>query len=54
MSDFLPNEPTYTIAEFCAAERISRVRLYEFWKHGHGPRFYYNGRCRRITHAARL
>ena len=56
MSDtnFIPHEPSYTVDEFCAAERISRVTLYAMWKQGHGPRFYFNGRCRRITHAARI
>jgi hypothetical protein len=55
MSEKLPpHEPSYTVDEFCAAERISRVKLYEMWKLGHGPRFYLNGRCRRITHKARL
>jgi hypothetical protein len=53
-SNFIPKDPSYTVDEFCKAERISRVRLYELWKLGHGPRFYMNGRCRRITHAARL
>jgi hypothetical protein len=48
------NDPTYTVDEFCAAERISRVKLYEFWKQERGPRFYFNGKCRRITHAARM
>jgi hypothetical protein len=47
-------EPTYTVDEFCAAERISRSRLYEAWAEGWGPRFYLNGICRRITHEARL
>ena len=51
--DFIPFEPSYTVDEFCKAERISRVALYAMWKQGHGPRFYFNGRCRRITHAAR-
>ena len=53
-SNFTPHEPSYTVDEFCAAERVSRVRLYELWKFGQGPRFYMNGRCRRITHAARI
>ena len=53
-TNFIPHDPSYTVDEFCKAERISRVRLYELWKHGHGPRFYSNGRCRRITHAARI
>ena len=53
-SNFIPHEPSYTVNEFCVAERISRVALYDFWKQGKGPRFYMNGRCRRITHSARL
>jgi hypothetical protein len=53
-TNFAPHEPSYTVDEFCTAERISRVRLYEFWRLGQGPRFYMNGRCRRITHAARI
>jgi hypothetical protein len=28
----------YTIAEFCAAHRISRSQLYELWHAGKGPR----------------
>jgi hypothetical protein len=56
MSDtnFTPYEPSYTVDEFCEAERISRVMLYEDWKYGNGPRFYYNGRRRIIPHSARL
>ena len=46
---YIPPEPSYTVSEFCVAERVSRVALYEFWKQGKGPRFYMNGRCRRIT-----
>ena len=53
--DYLPpTEPTYTIAEFGIAERISRVALSAFWKRGKGPDYYMNGKCRRITHQARL
>jgi hypothetical protein len=33
-------EPTYTIAEFCRAEKISRGRLYKLWDRGEGPRSY--------------
>jgi hypothetical protein len=53
-TDFIPHEPSYTVDEFCKAERISRVALYGMWKRGEGPRHYFNGRCRRITHAARM
>ena len=49
-----PLEPTYSVDEYCLAERMSRVALYSMWNGGKGPRFYYNGRCRRITHQARL
>ena len=49
-----PHEPSYTADEFAAAERISRVALYQTWKEGRGPRFYRNGTRRIITHQARL
>ena len=51
---YIPPDPTYTIDEFCASERISRVALYALWKNGDGPRFYANGRRKLITHRARL
>ena len=54
MDDPKTFEPTYSVNTFCVAEDISRGQLYEFWKQGKGPRFYYNGRCRRITHQSRL
>jgi hypothetical protein len=44
---------SYTVAEFCKAERISRSMLYWLWKHGIGPQFYNVGSHRRITEAAR-
>jgi predicted DNA-binding transcriptional regulator AlpA len=28
----------YTVAEFCAAHKISRSKLYELWRAGIGPR----------------
>jgi len=49
-----PFEPSYNVSDFCEAESISRVQLYEFWKQGKGPRFYLNGVRRIITHQARL
>jgi len=54
MSDFPIFQPSYTVDEFCAAERISRSMLYALWKQGCGPHFYWNGVTRRITHRARL
>jgi hypothetical protein len=48
------DDPSYTVNEFCTQERISRSKLYEDWKAGKGPRFYWNGKHRRITHEARV
>jgi len=37
---------SYTIQEFCEAERISRSILYRLWEQGRGPRSYHVGtRC---------
>jgi hypothetical protein len=47
------NDPTLTVDEFCAAEKISRPQLYLDWKKGTGPDFFFNGKCRRISHEAR-
>ena len=44
-------DQSYTVDEFCAAERMSRGKLYEAWRKGRGPRFYWNGTHRRITQA---
>jgi hypothetical protein len=49
-----PYEPSYTVGEFCDAERLSPFMLYKAWKEGRGPRYYMNGRRRIITHRARL
>lgn len=46
--------PSYTINEFCSVERISRSQLYEDWKADKGPRFYWNGKHRRISYEARV
>ena len=48
------NDPSYTVDEFCAAERMSRSMLYKAWAEGWGPDFYWVGVTRRITHRARL
>jgi hypothetical protein len=45
--------PSYTIALFCKAERISRSMLYALWKQRLGPRYYTAGTHRRITEQAR-
>jgi hypothetical protein len=47
-------DPSYTVEEFCAAERMSRSMLYKAWAEGWGPNFYWVGVTRRITHRARL
>jgi hypothetical protein len=39
----------FTVDEFCDAHRISRTRLYAFWKEGRGPRYLVNGTRRLIT-----
>lgn len=39
----------FTVAEFCAAYRIGRTKLYEMWKAGLGPLFYYVGSRRFIA-----
>jgi hypothetical protein len=47
------NDPSLTINEFCAAEKTSRSQLYEDWKNGTGPDFFYVGSHRRISEEAR-
>jgi hypothetical protein len=47
------SEPSYTVSEFCAAERMSRAQLYKAWKEGWGPKYYRNGNRRIITPTAR-
>ena len=48
-----PQAPVvYTINEFCAAHRTSRSKLYEEWRAGKGPRFYWKGKHRLITFEA--
>jgi hypothetical protein len=47
------NDPSYTVDEFCAAERMSRSMLYKACTEGWGPDFYWVGVTRRITHRAR-
>jgi hypothetical protein len=49
----LASDQSYTIAEFCAAERLSRSMLYKLWSQGQGPRWFYIGTGKRISHEAR-
>ena len=51
---FEADDPSYTIAEFCAAERMSRGKLYDLWNKGMGPRWFNIGSSRRISHEARI
>jgi hypothetical protein len=44
---------SYTVNEFCAAERISRAMLYRLWAEGNGPRWFLIGTHKRISHDAR-
>ena len=48
------NDQSYTVDEFCAAERMSRSMLYKAWAEGWGPEFYWVGVTRRVTHARAL
>jgi hypothetical protein len=47
-------DPSYTVDQFCAAQRMSRSMLYKAWAGGWGPDYYWIGVTRRITHRARL
>jgi hypothetical protein len=50
----LPPDRSYTVNEFCAAERMCRAKFYLHLKNGTGPRVYRNGAAIRITHQARI
>lgn len=47
------NDASLTIAEFCAAEKVSRSKLYLMWAEGKGPRWFMIGTTRRISAEAR-
>ena len=47
-------EPSYTIGEFCRAERISLPTFYKLKRLGLGPREMRNGALIRISHQARV
>ena len=42
-------EPSKTVSEFCAAEKMSKAKLYQDWREGRGPRYYLVGSHRRIS-----
>jgi hypothetical protein len=46
-------DSSYTVNEFCNVERLSRAMLYRLWAEGKGPRFFYIGSHKRISHEAR-
>jgi hypothetical protein len=48
-----PPHASFSIDEFCEAERISKSELYKLWRERKGPRFYYVGVNRKITPEAR-
>lgn len=50
----MQQEPSYTVDEFCQAERIGRVLFYKLLKSGRGPRIMKIGARTTISHAARL
>ncbi len=46
-------DESYTIKEFCEAEKLSRAMLYRLWAEGRGPRWFLIGTHKRISHDAR-
>lgn len=54
MSSGPVSDHSYTVAEFCALERVSRSMLYRAWQEGWGPRYFMIGVRRRISHRARI
>jgi hypothetical protein len=49
----MATDRSYTINEFCKAERLSRATLYRLWAAGQGPRWFHVGAAKRISHEAR-
>jgi predicted DNA-binding transcriptional regulator AlpA len=49
----MTDEPSYTINDFCALEKLSRSQLYKLWHQGKGPRTYKIGNRPRISPEAR-
>lgn len=44
----------YTLSEYCAAEKVSRARVYDEWSRGEGVESFRRGAKRLISHEARL
>jgi predicted DNA-binding transcriptional regulator AlpA len=47
------SDPSFTIDEFCALEKMGRSTLYKLWSKGQGPTYYKAGASVRITGKAR-
>ena len=47
-------QSVYTIPEYCAAEKVSRSKLYEEWSRGEGVEFFRRGNKILISHEARV
>lgn len=46
-------DPSFTISDFCAAEKISRSMFYKLKKQNKAPRTYHVGTTTRISYDAR-
>ncbi len=44
----------YTLPEYCAAEKVSRSKVYEEWRRGEGVEFFRRGAKILISHEARV
>ena len=47
-------QAVYTIPEYCAAEKVSRSKLYAEWALGDGVEFFRRGNKILISHEARI
>lgn len=45
-------QAVYTVQEYCAAEKVSRSKLYQEWASGQGVEFYRRGNKILISHEA--
>jgi hypothetical protein len=48
------DQAVYTISEYCAAEKVSRSRVYAEWARGEGVDRFHRGTKILITHEARV
>jgi hypothetical protein len=47
-------QAVYTLPEYCAAEKVSRSKVYDEWKRGAGVDFYRRGTKILLSHEARI